>query len=238
MAERPLAEGQRRHLLCYFLCLITVVPPLTVAAEAAWDGWHCGAATSPYCGCYGCSYPYYAGNTVICLTGRYGYAPNYSYGYGYMYGYDPYVRDHFYAAVRGVRRMGAYRSALAASSGAATTRAPSSPSKTVQATPADSTSPRNVWTPMTVPISPSPANEPPKTDVDSTEWAKKFELRLNQLSPDMGAASTLLEHEGFKVDSGNKSSTGWFLTAHDRNQRRGSIKLQSDGTKIVLTVTG
>jgi hypothetical protein len=54
----------------------------------------------------------------------------------------------------------------------------------------------------------------------------------------MGAASTLLEHEGFKVDSGNKSSTGWFLTAHDRNQRRGSIKLQSDGTKIVLTVTG
>jgi hypothetical protein len=85
---------------------------------------------------------------------------------------------------------------------------------------------------MTVPISPSPANEPPKTDVDSTEWAKKFELRLNQLSPDMGAASTLLEHEGFKVDSGNKSSTGWFLTAHDRNQRRGSIKLQSDGTKI------
>jgi hypothetical protein len=243
MAERLLAEGQRRHLLCYFLCLITVVPPLTVAAEAAWDGWHgggwhCGAATSPYCGCCGCGYPYYAGTTVICLTGRYGYAPNYSYGYGYMYGYDPYVRDHFYAAVRGVRRMGAYRSALAASSGAATTRAPSSLSKTVPATPADSTSPRNVWTPMTVPISPSPANEPPKTDVDSTEWAKKFELRLNQLSPDMGAASTLLEHEGFKVDSGNKSSTGWFLTAHDRNQRRGSIKLQSDGTKIVLTVTG
>jgi hypothetical protein len=61
---------------------------------------------------------------------------------------------------------------------------------------------------------------------------------LNQLSPDMGAASTLLEHEGFKVDSGNKSSTGWFLTAHDRNQHRGAIKLQSDGTKIDLTVAG
>jgi hypothetical protein len=74
--------------------------------------------------------------------------------------------------------------------------------------------------------------------VDSTEWAKKFELRLNQLSPDMGAASALLEQEGFRVDSGNKSATGWFLIAHDRNQRRGSIKLQSDGTKIVLTVTG
>ena len=118
MAERLLAEGKRRHLLWYFLSLIAVVAPLTVAAEAAWDGWHggrwhCGAATAFYCGCYGCGYPYYAGTTVICLTGRYGYAPNYSYGYGYMYGYDPYVRHHFHAAVRGVRRMGAYRSALA-----------------------------------------------------------------------------------------------------------------------------
>ena len=91
---------------------------------------------------------------------------------------------------------------------------------------------------MTVPISASPVNEPAKTDVDSTEWTKNFELRLNQLSPDMRAASALLEQEGFKVDSGNKSATGWFLTAHDRNQRRGSIKLQSDGTKIDLTVAG
>jgi hypothetical protein len=40
------------------------------------------------------------------------------------------------------------------------------------------------------------------------------------------------------LDSGNKSATGWFLTAHDRNQRGGSIRLQSDGTKIVLTVPG
>ena len=91
---------------------------------------------------------------------------------------------------------------------------------------------------MTVPISPSPANEPPKTDVDSAAWAKKFELRLNQVSPDMGAASALLEQEGFRVDSGNKSASGWFLTAHDRYQRRYSIKLQSDGTKIDLTVAG
>ena len=87
---------------------------------------------------------------------------------------------------------------------------------------------------MTVPISPSPANEPPNTDVDSTERAKKFELKLNQISPDMGAASALLEQEGFRVDSGNKSATAWYLTAHDRNQRRGSIQLQSDGSKIVL----
>jgi hypothetical protein len=106
----------------------------------------------------------------------------------------------------------------------------------VQAAHADSAS-LKVWTPMTVPVSPSLAKEPPKTGVDSTEWAKKFELKLNQLSPDMRAASTLLEQEGFRVDSGNKSSTGWFLTAHDINQRHGSIRLQSDGTKIVLTVT-
>ena len=219
-------------LLRYFSCLITVIPSLTVAAEAAWGGWHGGAVTSPYYGCCGCCYQYYA------ATGGYGYAPNYCYGYGYPYAYGSYVHRHSYAAVRGVRRVRAYRPTAAASSAAPTTRTPSSPSKREQATPADSTSPRNVWSPMTVPISASSANEPPKTDVDSTEWAKKFELRLNQLSADIGAAGALLEQEGFRVDSGNKSATGWFLTAHDRNQRRGSIKLQSDGTKIVLTVTG
>ena len=225
-------------LLCYFLCSITVVPSPTVAAEAAWGGlhvggggWRGGAVTSPYYGCvYG--YPYCAGTaTVIRLTGRYDYAPNY--GYGYPYAHSPYVRRHFYAAVRGVRRVEAYRSAATART--ATTQAPSSPSKTVQATAARSASP---WTPMTVPISASPVNEPAKTDVDSTKWTKNFELRLNQLSPDMRAASALLEQEGFKVDSGNKSATGWFLTAHDRYQRRGSIRLQSDGTKIALTVAG
>lgn len=212
-------------LLCYFLCLITVVP-------SSGGGWYGGAVTSPYYGRYG--YPYYAG-TAIHLTGGYGYAPNYSYGYGYPYAYGLYVRRHFYAAVRGVRRVRDYRSVAASSSGAATTF---SPSKTAQAVPADSASPRNVWTPMTVPISPSPANESPKSDVVSTEWAKKFELRLNQLSPDMWAASALLQQEGFRVDSGNKSATGWFLTAHDKNQRYGSIKLQSDGTKIDLTIAG
>ena len=91
-------------LLRYFLCLITVIPSLTVAAEVAWGGWRGGAATSPYYGCvYG--YPYCAGTaTVIRLTGCYDYAPNYSYGYGYLYAYGPYVRRHFYA-VRGVRRV-------------------------------------------------------------------------------------------------------------------------------------
>jgi hypothetical protein len=130
-----------------------------------------------------------------------------------------------------------YRSVGVATSGAAKTHAPPSATKTVPA-PADTASPRNVWTPMTVPLSQSPANEPPKSDADSTEWAKKLELRLNQLPPDMWAASALLQQEGFRVDSGNKSANGWFLTAHDRNRHRNSIKLQSDGTKIELVVTG
>jgi hypothetical protein len=230
-------------LLCYFLCWITVVPSLTVAAEGAWGGWHGGgdgwpggAAPSPYYGCYGHGYSYYAGTaTVIRLTGGCGYTRNYSYGYDYRYAYGPYVRPHFYAAVRRIRRVQDHRSAAASSSTeTATTRAPSSHSKTVQA----AASPRNVWTPMTVPVSRSPVNEPAKTHVNSTEWAKKFELRLNQLSPDMWAASALLEQEGFRLDSGNKSATGWFLTGHDTNQRRGSVKLQSNGNKIVLTVTG
>ena len=133
-------------LLRYFLCLITVIPSPTVAAEAAWGGWHGGAVTAPYYGCvYG--YPYCAGTaTVIRLTGRYDYAPNYSYGYGYLYVYGPYVRRHFSDAIRGVRRVRDYRSVTAASSsGVATTRALSSPSKTVQVASGSSASPRNVW---------------------------------------------------------------------------------------------
>jgi hypothetical protein len=103
--------------------------------------------------------------------------------------------------------------------------------------------PRSPWTPMTVPISPSPATAPAKAATEqagraASDWVMKFELKLNQLSPDMSAASALLEQEGFRVDSGNKSATGWFLTAHNTNQRRGSIRLQSDGTKIVVTVAG
>ena len=223
-------------LLCYFVCLVTAVPPRTVAAEAAWDGLHDGgggwrgvAVTTLHDSWYG--YP-------IRFTWVYGYAPNHCYGYGYPYAYSPYVHHQFYLAIRGVRRVRDYRAVAASTSGAATTHAPSSPSKTMQAAPADTASLRNVWTPMTVPLSQSPANESPKSDADSTEWAKKLELRLNRLSPDMWAASALLEQEGFKVDSGNKSATGWFPTAHDRNQRRSSIKLQSDGTKIDLTVAG
>ena len=223
-------------LLCYFVCLITILSPRTVAAEAAGHGVHGGGGgwrgvvvTSLYDGWYG--YP-------IRLTRIYGYASNYCYDYGYPYTYSHNVHHQFYVAVHGVRRVRDYRSVAAATFGAAKTHAPPSATKTVQPVPADTASPRNVWTPMTVPLSQSPANESPKTDVDSTEWTKNFELRLNQVSPDMRAASALLEQEGFRVNSGNKSATGWFLTAHDRYQRRGSIRLQSDGTKIDLAVAG
>src|SRR5215469_15587139 len=199
---------------------------MTVAAEAAWGGWRGVVGTSLYDGWYG--YP-------IRLTRIYGYASNYCYGYGYPYSYSHNVHHQFYVAIHNVRRVRDYRSVAAATSGAAKTHAPPSATKTVQPSPADTASPRNVWTPMTVPLSQSPANEFPKSDADSTEWAKKLELRLNQLSSDMRAASALLEQEGFRVNSGNKSATGWFLTALDGKQRRGGIQLQSDGTKIDLT---
>jgi hypothetical protein len=234
-------------LVRHFLCLIAVVPSLTVAAKASWDGWQSGGvgwrggiATIPYYyDCYGYGYPYYAA-TVIRLTGGYGYVPTYSYGYGCRSACGSFVRHRLYAAVRGVRRVRTYRSAGAVSSlGLATNRFPSSPAKTVQV--AGSALPKSAWTPMTVPA-PSASNEPPTATAEggraASDWAKKFELKLNQLSPDMSAAGALLAQEGFRVDGGNKSATGWFLTAHDSSQRRGNIKLQSDGTKIVLTVTG
>ena len=234
---------------CHFLCLITVVPLLTVPAEAAWGGWHggvggwgSGVAISRYPECRDYGYPYYAA-TIIPLTGGYGYVPSYSYGYDYLNAYGPSVRRRSYTAIRRVRHMRTDRSTVAVSSlGAPTRRVPASSSKTVQASAA-SAPPKNPWAPMAVPISPSPAAGPPKATTEqaggaASDWAKTFELRLNKLSPDMSAASALLEQEGFRVDSGNKSATGWFLTAHDTNQRRGSIRLQSDGTKIVLTVAG
>jgi hypothetical protein len=229
-------------LLRYFLCLIAVVPSLTVAAEACWvgcqtggTGWRGGIAIIPYYDCYGCGYSYEAA-PVIRFTGGYGYVPAYSCGYGCPSA-CAYVRRPLYHAVRGVRRVRTNKSAAAA------TRVPSPASKTVQAAPTNSASPKSAWTPMTVPVSPPQANEASKTATEQAglaagDWAKKFELKLNKIAPDMTAASALLQQEGFRVDSGNKSATGWFLTAHDSDRRRGSIKLESDGTKIVLTATG
>jgi len=239
----------RAFFAMLLFCLITVVPSLTVPAEAAWGGWRGGGtgwsggvANTPYRWCYDYGYPYYAA-TIIPLTGGCGYIPGYSFGFEYLNAYGPSLRGRSHAVIRGGRRVRIDRSAAAViSSGSATPRVPPSSSRTVQA-PAASASSRSPWTPMTVPLSPSPATAPAKTATEqagraASDWVKKFELKLNQLSPDMSAASALLEQEGFRVDSGNKSATGWFLTAHDTNQRRGSIRLQSDGTKIVLTVAG
>jgi hypothetical protein len=235
-------------LRCYFFCLITVVPSLTVPAEAAWGGWHgggtgwsCGVASTLYRWCYDYRYPYYA-PTIIPLTGGCGYIPGYSFGYEYLNAYGPSIRGRSHAVIHGGRRVRIDRSTAAVSSGSATPRVPPSSLKSMQSSAA-SAAPRSPWTPMTVPISPSPATAPAKAATEqagraASDWVMKFELKLNQLSPDMSAASALLEQEGFRVDSGNKSATGWFLTAHDTNQRRGCIRLQSDGTKIVLTVAG
>ena len=71
---------------------------------------------------------------------------------------------------------------------------------------------------------------------DVGEWAKEFEAKLVQLAPDMQATAALLEQEGFRVDSGNKSFSGWWLTAYNKNVRQENIKVQSDGSKISVTV--
>ena len=233
-------------LRCSFICLITVVPLLTVPAEAAWSGvwrgsgsgWSAGVARSPYRRCYDYGYPYYA---IIPLTAADGFVLGYR--FEYLNAHAPPVRRRSYAANRTVRHVRTDRSAAFVSpTRPATPRVPTPSSKTAQAPPA-SASPKSPWTPMTVPIAPAPAAEPAKTATEqvgraASDWAKKFELRLNKLAPDMSAASALLEQEGFRVDSGNKSANGWFLTAHDTNQGRGSIRLQSDGTKIAVTVAG
>jgi hypothetical protein len=232
--------------------LIAAVPSLTVAAQACcggWQGggasWRSGIAIIPYYGCYGNGYGYpYEAATVIRLTGGYGYVATHSNGSGFPSACGYHVRRHLCAAVPGVQRVRTIKSAAAVSSlGPAATRVPSSPSKTAQPAPANSAPPKAAWTPMTVPVSPSPGNEASKTTTEEAghakaDWAKQFALKLNKISPDISAANALLQQEGFRVDSGNKSATGWFLTAHDSSQHRGSIRLESNGTKIVLTVTG
>ena len=66
---------------------------------------------------------------------------------------------------------------------------------------------------------------------DST---KSLEAELASLASDMWGTQKLLEEKGFRVNRGNKSATGWWLTANNRNTGR-SIKVQSDGTKIGVT---
>jgi hypothetical protein len=68
------------------------------------------------------------------------------------------------------------------------------------------------------------------------EWAKELEAALATVAPDMWATEKRLEERGFRIDGGNKSPTGWWLTASNRNLNPSNIRVQSDGTKIVVTV--
>jgi hypothetical protein len=75
-------------------------------------------------------------------------------------------------------------------------------------------------------------------DKNLDEWTKELESELTALAPDMWATQKRLEGKGFRIDSGNKTSAGWWLTANNPNMSHGSIKVESDGTKIVVTVAG
>jgi hypothetical protein len=69
------------------------------------------------------------------------------------------------------------------------------------------------------------------------DWTKELEADLSLLASDMWGTQKRLEEKGFRVDRGNKSPTGWWLTASNRNTGH-SIKVQSDGTKLVVTPEG
>ena len=69
------------------------------------------------------------------------------------------------------------------------------------------------------------------------EWTKELEAELATLASDMWGTQKRLEEKGFKVDSGNKMPSRWWLTANNRNMGH-SIKVQSDGTKLVVTIEG
>jgi hypothetical protein len=69
---------------------------------------------------------------------------------------------------------------------------------------------------------------------DQDDGAKVLEAELAPLASDMWGTQKRLEEKGFRVDRGNKSATGWWLTANNRNTSR-SIKVQSDGAQLVVT---
>jgi hypothetical protein len=69
------------------------------------------------------------------------------------------------------------------------------------------------------------------------DWTKELEADLAALASDMWGSQQRLSEKGFTVDGGNKMPTGWWLTANNRNTSR-SIKVQSDGTRVVVTAEG
>ena len=73
---------------------------------------------------------------------------------------------------------------------------------------------------------------------NADDWLKQLETELASLASDMWATQKRLEEKGFRVDGGNKASTGWWLTANNRNFRPNGIKVQSNGNKISVTAEG
>jgi hypothetical protein len=69
---------------------------------------------------------------------------------------------------------------------------------------------------------------------DPDDWTKELETDLAALASDMWGTQQRLSEKGFSVDGGNKSQSGWWLTAANRTTSR-SIKVLSDGTKLVVT---
>jgi hypothetical protein len=72
------------------------------------------------------------------------------------------------------------------------------------------------------------------TATNEEDWAKGLEAELAPLASDMWGTQRRLEEKGYRVDRGNKSATGWWVTANNRNTSR-SLKVQSDGAKLVVT---
>jgi hypothetical protein len=71
------------------------------------------------------------------------------------------------------------------------------------------------------------------TTTNTDDSTKSLEAELAPLASDMWGTQKRLEEKGFRVNRGNKSATGWWLTASNRNTGR-SIKVQSDGTKLAV----
>ena len=69
------------------------------------------------------------------------------------------------------------------------------------------------------------------------DWIKELEADFAPLAADMWGTQQRLSEKGFRVDGGNKSPIGWWLTANNRDASR-SVKVQSDGTKVVVTSQG
>ena len=71
----------------------------------------------------------------------------------------------------------------------------------------------------------------------SDDWTKELEADLATLASDMWGTQQRLAEKDFRVDGGNKSPSGWWLTASNRNTGR-SVKVQSDGSKVVVIAEG